>query len=346
MRVADSSMTRNYLKYLTGAKSDFATTMEQISTGNRFTELSDDVSAGSKVMNIRMDMYNTETQLGNIGSISDELTIAEDAMSQTSELLTRVHALGVKAGTETQGTAGWDAILKEVEAITKELLAYANSTFGEKFVFGATNSSDDPPFDLGDDGNLIYNGVPINDIQKRADGTFFHSVETTPGVFEEVDIPMDGDVYLDIGLGIKMTGSNVDPDTAFLVSHSGIDIFGYGTDADTGYANNIFNALNEFQGALESGDIDEIGALNDHITDLANTFRAHLSDMGARVNFLEGIEGKLETNLDTYKIRINDLMGINDAEAVETLAQQEFVLQAVQQMGSRILPNSLMDYLR
>ncbi len=344
MRVADSSMNRNYLKYLSGAKNDFATTMEQIASGNRFTKLSDDLSAGSKVMNIKMDKYNAETQLKNIGTISDELAIAEDAMLQVRDLLSRANTLGIKAGNEPQGSSGWEAIAKELDAIAKELHAYSNTIFGERFVFGGTNSSDTPPFSIADDGMLEYNGIPMEDIQKRADGTYFYMADEG-GVMVEKEIPLDEKVYMDIGLGIKMSGSNVDPDTAFLVSHSGIDIFGFGEDPTTGYSNNIFNALVELKDAVNAGDIDEIGALTDNLDELANTFGAHLSDMGARVNFLENMETKLETSIDTYTVRIHELMGTDDAEAVQTLAQDEFILQAVQQMGSRILPNSLMSYL-
>ncbi len=345
MRVADSSMSRNYLKYLSGAKSDFATTMQQISTGNRFSKLSDDLSAGSKVMNIKMDKYNAETQLGNIGAISDELAIAEDAMLQIRDLLSRANSLGIKAGNEPQGSAGWEAIAKELNAISKELHAYSNTMFAERFVFGGTNSSETPPFSIAADGMLEYNGVAMADIQKRADGTYFYMADEG-GTMVEKEIPMDDDVYMDIGIGLKMSGSNVDPDTAFLVSHSGIEIFGYGADAETGYSNNIFNALVELEDAVMAGDIENIGGITDHLDDLANTFGAHLSDMGARVNFLENMETKLEKSIDTYTIRIHELMGTDDEEAVKTLAQDEFILQVVQQMGSRVLPNSLMSYLR
>ena len=47
MRVADKTTQRNYLKYLNNARTDYAETNMKIASGNRFTKLSDDVSAGT-----------------------------------------------------------------------------------------------------------------------------------------------------------------------------------------------------------------------------------------------------------------------------------------------------------
>ena len=79
---------------------------------------------------------------------------------------------------------------------------------------------------------------------------------------------------------------------------------------------------------------------------MTDDFRGNLTDMGSKTQFLETMQGSLENNVDSYKIRIDNLMGTHDEEAIMTLSSDEYVLKAVQQMGARILPLSLMDFLR
>ena len=47
--------------------------------------------------------------------------------------------------------------------------------------------------------------------QRRKDGTYFY--EDANGTIH--DVPLNEDIYMDIGLGIRMTGSQVDPQTGF-----------------------------------------------------------------------------------------------------------------------------------
>ena len=54
----------------------------------------------------------------------------------------------------------------------------------------------------------------------------------------------------------------------------------------------------------------------------------------------------MNNSIDSYKSRINTLMGIDDAEEVMNQSMNEYVLKAVIQMGAKLLPVTLMDFLR
>ncbi len=347
MRVVDVNTSRNYLNYLNSAKSSFADDLEAISSGNRFNAMSDDVSAATKVMNLRMDLSSAETQLNNIAAVSDTLVLAENSMDAVSELLTRVNELGIKAANDPQGDAGRAAIAQELAALADEFIIYANSkTSGGQFIFGGINASINPAFSVDPaTGEALYNGVNVNDIQKKADGSYFYMDNTTTPP-SEVSIPLEDTIHADIGIGLEMIGSNVTDDSAFLASFSGLDAFGFGVDPTTGISNNIYNAIKDLQASVESDDQELMGTATTQISTMADEFRATLADMGAKVNFLENMETRLEGNVDQYKIRIDDLMGTNDEEAVQALALSEYVLEAIQALGSRTLPNSLMSFLR
>ena len=61
MRVADKTTQRNYLKYLNNARNDYAETNMKLASGNRFIKLSDDVSAGTRMLNSRVELLNLKS---------------------------------------------------------------------------------------------------------------------------------------------------------------------------------------------------------------------------------------------------------------------------------------------
>ena len=340
MRVADRSTVRNYLSYLNNARNDYAETTDRIATGKRFTQISDDVSAGARVLETRNNKYKVEKQKDNITSIREELDAAESNMNTINDILKRVSSeLIVKALNGTNDQATLDVYANEVAALKEELLQLANSKYGDKFLFGGTNAVSSPFTVDETTGRLKYNGVDVDSIQKDADGYFY---EDATGA--RVEIPMDDDVYLDIGLGIKMAGTAVDPSTGYKISYSGLDIVGFGKDQD-GNSNNLYNALNDIEKALRDGDREKLGELNNKLMDQKKEFMANLTDLGAKTQFLETMETRLTNTIDDYTQRINNLMGVVRGEEETTLMMNDYALKAVLQLGSKILPTSLMDYI-
>lgn len=340
MRVADRSTVRNYLSYLNNARNDYAETTDRIATGKRFTQISDDVSAGARVLETRNNKYKVEKQKDNITSIREELDAAESNMNTINDILKRVSSeLIVKALNGTNDQATLDVYANEVAALKEELLQLANSKYGDKFLFGGTNAVSSPFTVDETTGRLKYNGVDVDSIQKDADGYFY---EDATGA--RVEIPMDDDVYLDIGLGIKMAGTAVDPSTGYKISYSGLDIVGFGKDED-GNSNNLYNALNDIEKALRDGDREKLGELNNKLMDQKKEFMANLTDLGAKTQFLETMETRLTNTIDDYTQRINNLMGVVPGEEETTLMMNDYALKAVLQLGSKILPTSLMDYI-
>lgn len=341
MRVSDRASARNYLKYLNQAKSAYAKTNEQIASGNRFERISDDVSAGTRVMRTRMDLYKSQKHLDNVQSVNEELSMAEDTMTSMQDILTNIHALTVKAASEEKGDAARSAIANEIKSLKGQFLSLSNSKYGQKYLFGGSNASLTSPFEADGDGRLLYNGIDVSQISQDADGYFYLDTDGSRRA-----IPRDENVYLDIGLGVRMKESRVDPDTAFLVSYSGLDIMGFGTDPETGLPNNLYNLLTDLETAVRSNDQEMLGKCDTQLTSLTDRFRANLTDIGSKTNFLDTMETRLKSTVDSHKIRISNLMGTDDVEASTQQTMNDYVLKAVIQMGARILPVSLMDFLR
>ena len=341
MRVADKTTQRNYLKYLNNARNDYAETNMKIASGNRFTKLSDDVSAGTRMLNSRIELFKSEKQLSNVQAINNELKAVEDSMMSMNDVLNEIIGTKlVKAVTETTGEAGRVTIASEIKSMKEELIQFANMKFATKYPFGGSTAKV-APFSFSDDGKLLYNGIDVNSVQQRADGSRYY-VDAN-GI--EQDIAMDNPLFIDIGLGVRVDGTSFNSVSGFEASFSGIQVLGFGT-TDDGMPNNIINILTEIEDKLVNYDPEELKKLQGHLTDRVDVFRTNVTDIGAKTNFLDTMEERLTNQVDNYKFRIDELVGINDAEEATNQSMNDYILKAVIQMGSKILPVSLWDYLR
>jgi len=330
MRVSDRETARNYLKYLDKAKNNYASTNEKIASGSRFTRISDDVSAGTRALRVRSDMAKTQDYSDNVKAVNEQLTTTENAMTSINKIVTEAHSKVLKALNATTGQSGATAIANEIGAMRDEILQFANTKYNEMFVLSGS-SAGSAPFSTDSSGKLFYNGVDVNDIVKQTDGSYMNKNGSK--------IPMNEDVYVDIGLGINMTGSTVKPDSAMKVSYSGLDILGVGTD-------NIFNLLTEIKNNISTNNTEALGKCDEKLLSFSSTFRGYLTDIGSKTSFLDTIESRLDTSLDTYKSQISRLVGINDAEEATNQSMNDYVLKAVLSMGAKLLPTSLMDFIR
>lgn len=341
MRVADKTTQRNYLKYLNNARNDYAETNMKIASGNRFIKLSEDVSAGTRMLNSRVELFKSEKQLSNVQAINSEFKAVEDSMLSMNDVLNEIIGTKlVKASSETVGDTGRVTIAGEIKSMKEEIIQFANMKFATKYPFGGSTAKT-APFSLSDDGRLLYNGIDVDTVQQRADGSRYYVDEN--GV--EQEITKDNPLFIDIGLGVRVDGDSFNSVSGFEASFSGLQILGFGTNEE-GTSNNIINLLTEIEENLINYDLDEFRKLQAHLTDRVDVFRTNITDMGAKTSFLDTMETRLTNQVDNYKFRIDELVGINDAEEATNQSMNDYILKAVIQMGSKILPVSLWDYLR
>lgn len=342
MRVADRAVARNYLKYLHKSQSKYAETNQKLASGNRFTKLSDDVSAGSRVLRSRMDRYKAEKQLDNAEEANSKLKVTEDNLMSMNWVITTVHENKVvKALNDPTSDEGRGIIAGEIRSMMAEFLQYANASLGNMYSYGGSNASSGPFAVDKDTGKLLYNGVDMDSITRDP--------HTGKLMADGAEVPMDKEIYFDIGLGILVTKANdevaVNAATAFKVSYSGPEVLGFGMD-ENGVSNNIYNAMNEIQKNLQNFNREEVEKWNTKLRALLDGFRVNLTDIGSKTSFLDAMETRLKSTVDNHTERIQKLMGIDDAEEATSQMMNDYVLKAVLQMGSRVLPLSLMDFVR
>lgn len=345
MRVTQSMITRNYLKGLNRTLSDRASSNERITSGRRFTKISENVSDGARALKIREQMYKNEQQLVNIRDAQGELSGAESNLKSINEILQTVQE---KSLAGISGTASGDKrkiLAQEIDNLKDQVLQFANARFADKFLFSGTNNAA-APFTVDASGKLLYNSKPVDEIYKNpVDGKFYIDDPTaTP-------IPQNDPIYIDVGLGMKFSGSTVDPKSAFEVSFSGLNVLGFGVDADSGLPNNLYSILDNISKTLNPTppaefDKDAADALHKQLVKQTDVLMENITDVGTRVNFLDKTTERLENDLDNLDKLRAKLEAVDDATETINMKMYEFAWMATLQIGSKLIPQSLMDFIR
>ena len=224
----------------------------------------------------------------------------------------------------------------------------AGNTFtkvGDQFMDAAGN-----PYEKTEDGTYVNIGSGATlDVSAQPE------IVTTPTV-----VPNSEDTYADIGLGLKISGDmTADPRTAFQVSFSGLTLTGCAKyDPETGkivpitgdrgteVAGNIYDLLTQIEGALHP-EFDK-AALDDMFTQLVNltdNVGMTRTDLGNRMEYLELTESRLEDDIADMTELETGLISSDPAEEAIKMKECEYVWLAVMQLGSKVLPTSLLDFM-
>lgn len=346
MRVAQRTISRNYLRTLNGALSKRAESFERGSTGLKFATLSENVSDGTRAMHVQEQRYQATQYLDNTNNLLYEMNSVDSNMGSIHSILQTAQEKVLKGMSESMGQDGRDVLAKEISKLKEEILQFANAQYGGKYLFSGTNNSA-APFTVNEDtGKLMYNGIEVEKIQKE-DGEYFYMDENN----QKVTIPKNDPIYADIGLGYRYDGNmTADPRTAFQVSFSGLDLLGFGTTTGENGAQvsgNLYDLLTEIENSL-TPDLNK-EALDDQYTqlvDLTDQVGVCRTDLGTRMNFLERNADRLQNDIDNLTEQESGLISSNPADEAIKLKECEYVWMAVLQLGSQILPSSLLDFMQ
>lgn len=344
MRITNNAMTRNYLTNLNNNLSLLNQSGTRLQTGREFTKMSDNVSDGTRALNVRTQMYKNEQIQRNVKKSGESLNVAESNMMSIEGVLNSVHEQTIKALNGTNESAS-NIFSINFDSLKNQVVEFANCKYNDAYILGGTNNQS-VPFEIKD-GNLLYNGVNVNEIVK-ADGVFSANGEK---------VPYSDNVYMDIGIGLSVKNGVVDPRSAFNMSVSGLDALGYGTtdityldangnELSAEIPNNAYELLDEMSKCLDEKDYDKLSALNGHLRKTVDNLVTEIADVGVRTNYLDNHAGRLEDE-EFYMTEIqNDLEYIKDTDELINQKNLEYSWLLTLQYGGKVIPQSLMDYMK
>ena len=135
------------------------TALQQMATGRRVSQPSDDPSAAALEVNIAYQMDGCDQFLRSVAGIQSELQTADASLNSAVTAVQRAITLGVEGGNGTLSQDNRNTVAQEVSGILQQVMSVANLNFNGHFVFGGTANSQ-PPYvtDPTAPGGIAYQG--------------------------------------------------------------------------------------------------------------------------------------------------------------------------------------------
>ncbi|HEY3347820.1 MAG TPA: flagellar hook-associated protein FlgL [Nitrospirota bacterium] len=175
MRITESGMHRTVLDGLYRRVNELLKTQEQITTGKKINNPSDDPAGAAKISALKTVLSRSDQYTRNISAGSMNMMTADSVLLDAHNLLERAKelAIGQAGGTSTAQTRAMAA--EEVGTLTNQLLQVANTSVGGIYIF-AGYKNNTAPFDAS--GNYVSDSNKIN-------------IEIEPGTFSQINLPGD-----------------------------------------------------------------------------------------------------------------------------------------------------------
>lgn len=296
MRVTSSMMLRSTLRDLSQGLSRLQETQTKLASGKQITRPSADPGGTTSAMGMRQDLRRADQRLRSLNDAQGWLETADVTLTSSLDALGRAKEIAVRAG--NTGALGdpvaRQALATEIRSIRSEMLALANTNYGNRAIFNGTTTG------AAYDANGVYLGNSSSIIR------------------------------------------DVAPSTSIAVNLTGPQVFG----TAGGPVGDVFETLDRMAAAITAGDAAAMATEHTNLDGFRNTVGAATVEIGTRAARLAEAKIRAEDNKLLLTTQLSEVEDVDVVEALITAKAQESSYQASLQVAAKILPPSLLDYLR
>ncbi len=321
MRITDRMMNNTYMTNLNKSLQSANDCNEKVTSGRNYLKGSEDPSTAMKALKVRQNLSRISLYKNNVEEVNDTLADLETAVSEINSVVTSAIENITQTRSDSYSDTDQDITAELLRSYQAEILDIANSKSSDKYVFGGSDMKT-MPFSL-DDGVLSYHGTDVN---------------SNTGFTDE-------SVYFDIGLGLQTDASgNVLAGTALDISNPGSEIFGTGTD-DDGIPNNIYNLLGDIADMFDNNDLSNLDGYMDKLESYSDDMIVEYADVGQKSNYMEFLSDRFDSYELNSKTKQKSLEVLDSAQGIIDYNTQQNAYEAALAMGTKLIQNSLLDYM-
>ena len=366
MRITHTMISSTLLANLTRNRERLAKYQAELSTGRRINIPSHDPEGSSRLLRLRLHLYDNDQYQRNIGDARDGLVVTESALQDVEDLLGEVRSLALRAADGSQGEESRQSMANQVDQSLERLIQLANQRLKGGHIFGGTQTLTAPytasrevteeTFTASYDSavslqhaDLVSGSVTVSTYVEGTDYTVDYDLGTitvlsagsmSDGTDYEIDyetrstssvIPnpagLSGEISRAIGEGLTMG-----------VNTSGDDVFTAEVD--------LFSTLIGLRDSLRRNDLEGIRGTLTPLEDGIDQVSRATALVGSKIT-------RLDTALEQLKeehLTLEDLIsGVRDADMAEAIVQfqmEDNAYRAALKAGAMILQPSLLDFLR
>jgi len=380
-----------------------ATATEQVSTGLRVNQLSDDPAASANMVRSLAYSANVDQYTSNVSSLLPQLQTADSAISSIVTSLNSAVTLGTSGASSAILTGNKQAIASQVQSVLSSVIAQANASYQGVYVFGGSDSTT-PPFVPASTTYTSSQGSPASPLAtttaltagsvttisdattgetmtyKAVAGDTIATLQTaiasavSAGTLSAgTSATINANGQLSIGTNSAAAGIAVSSNDAVLgtmTAAAGTEVtnaYAYVGNSDVNTVQvgdsmnvatnlpgnqlltsgpNVIGALTNLITSLQTGSTAQIGtATTDVFSGLTyvGQQRVPLDNTISQLNSQDSYLGQEKVTLTTQQTA---LVGINLADAATNLSQAQLDNSAVLAAAAKVLPQTLLDYLK
>lgn len=401
MRVTDMVTDMQYA--MQQSQQALSVALQQVSTGLRVNQLSDDPTASANLVRSLAASANVDQYTSNVSSLLPQMQSADSAISSIVTSLNSAVTLGTSGANGVNSAADKQVIATQVQGILSSVVAQANSSYQGVYLF-AGSASTTPPFVAAATVFTSSAGTtasPLSTSSALTAGSMTIIGDATTGQTMTFKAAA-GDTIATLATAISnaVVAGTLSPGTSATINAagqlsissnsatSGIAVStndsalgsmaaASGTEIPNSYAYmgnsaansvqigdslsvavnipgnalltsgpNVIGSLTNLIKALGSGTSQQIGAATTAVSTALNYVgqqRAPLGNALNQVNAQEAFLGQETINLKTQQ---TSLVGISLSVAATNLSQAELGNNAVLAAAAKVLPQTLLDYLK
>jgi flagellar hook-associated protein 3 FlgL len=314
MRITNNMASDRVIADLQAQYATMANTQLQISTGRRVNQPSDDPTAAAQERLRNSELSGIKSSQSSVATAQTALNSSESSLENVRSVLSRANELALSGANGSASQDDRNAMASEIDQLIQSTKDAMNTKVGDTYIFSGTKS-DVAPYSAASGDTYQGDGGAL-----LRDGGAGVVLQTNPGF---------------VGVG----GGAAVPLTADA-------ILGNGSAAGDG---KVLDALTQLAAHLRGGTPADIQAIQ--TTDLqaikANqtAVSSAVSAIGAMSNRATAALSRLTDLEDTAKQSIDDLTGVDLAQAITDYSAQSAAYQASLKVGAQIIQPSLLQFL-
>jgi len=206
MRVVDSVINNTVAMNLRRAYRRIGRYQQDLGSGSRIHDPSDDPTAAAKSLLLRSDIRNVEQYQRNITDGVGHMNFIDSTLDSMVNALIEVRGLAIQGASDTVNARDREIIAQDVNELIDHMMSLSESKYRGRFVFSGTETLEVPYTALRDvNGDVVSVGNTLRRSVAVADTT------TAVGTHLDMSTPPSGTVTIgdqavDIDLGVDSLG--------------------------------------------------------------------------------------------------------------------------------------------
>lgn len=326
---------------------------EQISSGKRVNQPSDDPSANTQINLLNKTVSSLDQFKKNGDYASSQLSLEETQLDSTSDILQRARELTIQMMNGTYSSTDRQASAKEIGQLIDQMANIMNSknSQGELLFAGSVvngSSTTTPP-------NTAYipdtNGNTTAGMTSRGNQFYAYIGNANSNAGTAVDSQANfGSRFVQIGFDSdnKLNANDKGDTSRVRVTDNGASVFnvpGGATSLTGGEEPSLLNVMVQLKDQLDQGLAPDPNIAGDLATGIKHIASVE-AEIGGRQNRISAQSDAGDTFKIALKQRLSNLQDMDMVQGVTDLTTKQNSLQIAQQVFAKVQGMSLFDYLR